>query len=212
MKKGYSSLLINGLRRVIDIYDQKNNLKAKKVFQCTNLDTRNEKRREEYSIPEDQNQCPVYKDNRCCGCCDYTPTCDYAVNCNCYGFAYACLGGTDEGYYMRDKSYSKYGKIGANGKFDWEYYKDNKKRNMLKVGYYTSLENISKIANEDDINFIKDNNIKYVKILEDVDLDGNVLVDCSIYGIDKEFKINIHFLSEYVKEKCIIENYISSNI
>jgi hypothetical protein len=205
IKKGYSNLVINYLRKAIDKYDQDHNLKNKKIFICTGIDRRNENRRKEFQIPVEQPQCPIYKDNRCCGSCDYTPTCDYAINCNCYGYAYASLGGTDEDYYMRNSDFYKYGRIGQDGKFDWNFYNENMKKMLLEVGVYTNLKNTSGISNESDVEFVKENEIKYVKIIGDIDTEGNVLVDCSIHNINKQFTANICSLHQYpVEEKTII--------
>ena len=46
------------------------------AFICSNPDVRNRSKNDKYKIPEDQPQCPVYKDNRCCGGCRFAPTCE----------------------------------------------------------------------------------------------------------------------------------------
>lgn len=45
------------------------------------------------------------------------------MNCGCYGYTKARLGGTDESYYMHKASiYYNSGKIKDDGSFDWDYY------------------------------------------------------------------------------------------
>lgn len=117
------------MRSLILNYDKKHGLieETKAIYTCTHLDTRNRYKNDKYKIPFDKPQCPTFKDNRCCGGCRLAPECDDVVNCNCFGFCYATMGGTDEKNYM--KKCSKYygvGRIGKDGKFDWDYYKLNK--------------------------------------------------------------------------------------
>lgn len=87
--------IVGILRRIVDSYDNKHNLKRKPVMECWSPKRRAERRIRKYSIPLDMPQCPVYEDNRCCGCCDYTATCNYSTNCGCDGINYGLLGGKE---------------------------------------------------------------------------------------------------------------------
>lgn len=96
--------------------------KNAKVFMCTAPENRNSNRNKAARIPLDQPQCPVFKDNRCCGGCKLTTTCEHIVGCNCYGMAYGLMGGTVKRYYLtKDGLYAK-GRINRKGKFDWTYW------------------------------------------------------------------------------------------
>lgn len=110
------------LRVMVARYDDKYYPDKDKLYICTSIDTRNRYKRDEYKIPEDQPQCPIFKDNRCCGCCSLGKTCDYCVDCNCQGFAIAITGGTK--YIMNHKASDYYGRSRLNdeGEFDWDYY------------------------------------------------------------------------------------------
>ena len=118
----WSCRIVSILKRLILSYDIKHGLGEPPIYICTHLDTRNRYKNDQYKIPHDQPQCPIFKDNRCCGSCSQSATCDHIVNCNCFGFAKALMGGTDERYYMTKASdYSLFGRV-VDGKFDWEYY------------------------------------------------------------------------------------------
>lgn len=54
--------VIDILKFVINKYELKHPEYAKPVFICPNIKTRNEHKNDKYKIPEDQPQCPVYKD------------------------------------------------------------------------------------------------------------------------------------------------------
>lgn len=57
--------VIDILKFVINKYELKHPEYAKPVFICPNIKTRNEHKNDKYKIPEDQPQCPVYKDKSC---------------------------------------------------------------------------------------------------------------------------------------------------
>lgn len=78
-------------------YDNKIDPDKDKLFMCNSFNTRNRYKRKEYQIPEDQPQCPIYKDNRCCGGCKLARTCDHCVDCNCFGYTYSTIGGIKNG-------------------------------------------------------------------------------------------------------------------
>lgn len=130
--------LVSILRQIVWNYEWRHpNYRDKPAYICPNASTRNQNKRPEYRIPEDQPQCPVYLDNRCCGGCKFAAMCDYCVNCSCYGFTYAQMGGTDEGYYLHNASkYAPFGRLDKHGKFDWEYYHDQKKKSEIVIGSY----------------------------------------------------------------------------
>ena len=81
--------VIDLLKIVVNKYELKHPEYTKPVFICPNIRTRNAHKNDKYKIPEDQPQCPVYKDNRCCGGCSFAAMCDHCVECHCYGFTYA---------------------------------------------------------------------------------------------------------------------------
>ncbi|WP_242289188.1 MULTISPECIES: hypothetical protein [unclassified Bacillus cereus group] len=133
------SVLINMLRRIVDKHDEKHGLRKREVFECTSLGRRNERRREAFRIPLEENQCPVFQDNRCCGSCDLSPTCDFATLCQCFGYEMGALGGTAKGYYMRDNENAKFGRI-KDGEFDWDFFKMNKAKFSLKENPFVIRE------------------------------------------------------------------------
>lgn len=96
---GCMKKIIGLLKIIITKYDMKHPEYTEPVFICPNIDTRNRCKNEKYKIPEDQPQCPIYHDNRCCGGCHLAATCEHCVNCNCFGFTYAQMGGTDKQCY-----------------------------------------------------------------------------------------------------------------
>lgn len=121
----------NLLRIMVAKYDNKYDPDKDKLFMCNSFNTRNRYKRKEYQIPEDQPQCPIYKDNRCCGGCKLARTCDHCVDCNCFGFTHCILGGKE--IEMTHKASHFYGKsrLKEDGKFDWDYYwkqRDKKKK------------------------------------------------------------------------------------
>jgi len=114
------------MKRIVLSYDVKHGLIDPPIYICTHLDTRNRYKNDKHKIPLDLPQCPIFKDNRCCGSCKLSHTCDHIVNCNCFGFAYASMGGTDERAYLTKASeYIGKGRV-VDGKFDWDYYNENK--------------------------------------------------------------------------------------
>ncbi len=114
---------INILKKIIVRYELKHPQYVKPIYICEHVDTRNRYKNDDYKIPADKPQCPVFKDSRCCGGCNLASECEHCVNCGCYGFTYAHMGGKDKNYYMHKASkYFPNGRI-RKGKFDWEYYK-----------------------------------------------------------------------------------------
>lgn len=95
------------LRTMVARYDNKIDPDKDKLFMCNSFNTRNRYKRKEYQIPEDQPQCPIYKDNRCCGGCKLARTCDHCVDCNCFGYTYSTIGGIENE--MKHKSSQYYG-------------------------------------------------------------------------------------------------------
>lgn len=124
--------ILNLIKKSIFEYEVKKGYR--KVFDCTGT-KRLESRREEYSIPADKPQCPVFNDNRCCGGCFIGNTCEYTVDCNCYGMSYGTLGGLPENYHMHDKERAKYGGLRADGSFDWHLYYYNKFKSKSPDAY-----------------------------------------------------------------------------
>lgn len=115
--------IIKLLKEIIIKYELKHPEYEPPIYICKNIDTRNRYKNDKWKIPENEPQCPIFKDNRCCGGCKLAPKCQHCVDCGCFGFTYACMGGNDRSYYMHKASkYYPYGRI-KNGKFDWEYYK-----------------------------------------------------------------------------------------
>lgn len=184
--------VINILRRIVDKYDDENGLKKKKLFMCTGADRRNEKRREAFRIPLDKPQCPTYKDNRCCGCCDLMPTCDYTTNCNCYGIWKGSLGGTEEGYYMREDDNAKYGRIGTDGEFDWGYYYLNRYSERFTPGKYIPIRKLEKTNLSEDIKqYLDDRGIVVGKIVSSCMDDSSVLIDFTESNNGENFQLSI---------------------
>ena len=129
--------VINFLETIIRKYKIKHPEYSNPIYICEDVKTRNRYKNDEYKIPEDQPQCPVYKDNRCCGGCELASECEHCVNCGCFGFTYAQMGGTDKQYYMHKASqYYCLGRIGEDGKFDWNYYYANKKKKSIIPGKF----------------------------------------------------------------------------
>ena len=138
---GCMKKIIGLLKIIITKYDMKHPEYTEPVFICPNIDTRNRCKNEKYKIPEDQPQCPIYHDNRCCGGCHLAATCEHCVNCNCFGFTYAQMGGTDKQYYLHKASnYYDLGRIDKNGEFDWDYYKKNLKRKEIAPGKFICVD------------------------------------------------------------------------
>lgn len=143
--------IMKRLKSVLDVYELKHPTPVAPVFLCTSFDCRNRNKNDAYQIPEDQPQCPVYHDNRCCGGCQLAPRCDYCVCCNCYGWAYGQMGGTAENYYLHKASAYALGRIGEDGKFDWDYYKESLKRSKIIPGdYLISHDRIYKVKSKVD--------------------------------------------------------------
>lgn len=127
--------IIKLLKHIVNKYELKHPTYTDPIFICKSLEHRNRCRNEMYQIPLDHFQCPVFKDNRCCGACHLAPECDYCVGCNCYGWAYAQMGGNDKNYYLHKGSPFYFGRI-KNGKFDWDYYKKKDNQRKIKPGKY----------------------------------------------------------------------------
>lgn len=133
--------IIDLLRDIVTKYDMKHPKYTEPIFICSEIEHRNRCKNEKYKIPKDQPQCPIYKDNRCCGGCQFAPTCEYCVDCGCFGFTYGQMGGTDKQYYMHKASkYYDLGRIDKNGKFDWDYYKKNLRRKEIVPGKYICID------------------------------------------------------------------------
>ena len=114
--------IINLFKRIIMRYELKHPEYTYPLYICTHIDTRNRYKNEKYKIPSDQPQCPVFKDNRCCGCCNLAPECDHCVNCGCFGYTYAHMGGNDKNYYLHKAScyYAEGYKLDKDGKLNWK--------------------------------------------------------------------------------------------
>ena len=173
--------IISKLKKLILLYDAKHGLlNEPPVYICTRPDTRNRNKNNKYKIPEDQPQCPIFKDNRCCGSCSLSHTCEYIVDCGCFGFAYASMGGTAERVYMNKcTEYAPYGRV-VDGEFDWDYYKINQFKDKVKNGKYVIVEH---------------NGIKYIAEIK------------SGIRIDNTFRCYIEELKYYKRMSC---NDISS--
>lgn len=135
------NLFIKLMKKIILNYEMKHIEDCEPIFICSNIDTRNRAKNEKYKIPSDKPQCPIYEDNRCCGGCKLSSTCEHCVNCNCFGFAYGQMGGNDEGYYLHKSSeYYGLGRINKNGEFDWEYYYDSCKRRNIQPNKFIRIK------------------------------------------------------------------------
>lgn len=182
-----SGVLVTRLRRIVDRYDEKHGLRKKEVFACTNIKRRDEYRREDFRINLDEAQCPVYLDNRCCGTCDLTPTCQFAVACNCYGYTKGALGGTDEGYYMRNSDYAKYGRIGDDGKFDWDFFKFNQSKEKFAPGKFVVVKDFEHSPIEEDlINVLKEEYSSIATIKEEIQENGMLIVEFEAKNNEEE--------------------------
>lgn len=130
-------MLIKWLKNIVNKYELKHPQYEEAIHMCNRWDTRNRYKNDKYKIPENQPQCPVYKDNRCCGGCKLAAECEHCVNCGCYGFTYGQMGGNDKNYYLHKASeYYGLGRIGKDGKFDWDYYYIQKKKRDIKIGKF----------------------------------------------------------------------------
>lgn len=139
--------LVTKLKYILLNHDIKQGNYDKPKYICDRLETRNRYKNEESKIPFDKPQCPVFNDNRCCGGCDLVETCDYTVNCGCFGFVYAAMGATDDRYYLNKSSeYKTHGKLDQNGKFDWDAYKINKFKSKFALGKYIKIQSNDKKA------------------------------------------------------------------
>lgn len=119
--------IINIMKSIIKKYELKYGADEKPVFICIHFDARNRYKNKEYKIPETEPQCPIHKDNRCCGGCNLAPDCEHAVDCNCYGYTIARLGGTVQGYKLHKASKYSNGRLKDNGEFDWEYWEEQER-------------------------------------------------------------------------------------
>lgn len=175
------NILINLLRRIVDKYDEKKGLRKKTPFMCHSWDTRNRYKLPEWQTAKGEPLCPVYKDDRCCGCCELSGSCDHAVNCNCYGFAKAALGGTTESEYMRKSSpYYKFGRMKDDGSFDWDFYRLNKAKDEMVPGKYAGIQDFDKLGlPETVVNEMKEKNLKVGLIVEGVNEKGSCKLNLS---------------------------------
>ena len=130
-----SEYFISKLRNLVARYDDKHH--PKNIFMCKEIGHRNSCRGSKYKISENEPQCPIFKNNRCCGCCDLTTTCKYVVPCsNCYGWAVAAMGSYQR-YYMNDATdTAEFGRMKSDEIFDWDYYHRNQMISRAKVGKY----------------------------------------------------------------------------
>lgn len=136
------NILIKFLKNIVNQYELKHPQYETPVYICTHIDTRNRYKNDEYKIPDDQPQCPIYKDNRCCGGCKLAAKCEHCVDCGCFGFTYGQMGGTDKGYYLHKASkYYGIGRLDNNCKFDWNYYYIQRKRRDIKIGKFIIVDN-----------------------------------------------------------------------
>ena len=126
------------LRKIVLDYDIKHgHLKEEPKLICKHFDTRNQWKADTYKIPADKPQCPIFNDNRCCGGCSMSATCDHCAYCNCFGYEYTARGGNDESVYMRKcLDYYYDGRLDKNGKFDWDYYKTNQAKRRFKANKF----------------------------------------------------------------------------
>lgn len=115
------------LREMVARYDDKNNPNKDKIYICTNIYTRNRHKRDEYKIPENKPQCPIYEDNRCCGSCKLARTCDHCVDCQCFGYTYAITGGIKCEMNHKASKYYGISRLNEKGEFDWDYYNEQKR-------------------------------------------------------------------------------------
>lgn len=95
----------------------------------SNIDSRNEGRRNKYVIHESKPQCPHFGDNRCCAGCELIVKCNYSCLKSCYGWmhsSYGALNTTDEPLYMSENNVMSIGRV-IDGEFDWDYYKSERK-------------------------------------------------------------------------------------
>lgn len=131
------------LKRIITNYELKHPLYEEPIYMCPDSKIRNRYKNDNYKIPEDQPQCPIYKDNRCCGGCKFAATCEHCVNCGCFGFTYAQMGANDKNFYLHKASqYYGLGRIGKNKKFDWKKYYFNLKKQELMPNKYIWIDDI----------------------------------------------------------------------
>lgn len=146
--------VIKFLKYIVNKYELKYPQYEEPIYICDNWDTRNRYKNEKYKIPKEQPQCPVYNDNRCCGGCKLAAECDYCVNCGCYGFTYGQMGGNAKNYYLHKASeYYGLGRIGKDGKFDWDYYYIQKKKKDIQIGKFIIWnENIYEIKSKPNRN------------------------------------------------------------
>lgn len=179
------------LKNFILEYDSKNNLldKSKPIYLCDRFDTRNRYKNHKYKIPENLPQCPIYKDNRCCGGCKHASYCDHCVDCGCFGYTYAQRGGTDEKTYMRKcTDYYECGRV-KNGKFDWDYYKLKTCIKNFKKGRFFKMYNNSEL--------------KIFKIVSNIDKNHK----CKVLDIQDNYYKNIvldnPYMKTYENKECI---------
>lgn len=135
-------VIIKLLRELVNRYDLKHHTEwYEPKYICKSFDTRNRYKNDKYKIPFDKPQCPIFEDNRCCGCCKLAPTCDHCVDCGCYGFTYATIGGGTE-VIMKHKAsqYYKCQKLKSDGTYDYEAYWEAKFLEDLKTGSFIIAE------------------------------------------------------------------------
>lgn len=148
-----SEYIVSKLREIVARYDDKHN--PKQLFMCVEPAYRNSCRNSKYNIPTNEPQCPVFHDNRCCGCCDLTTTCKYVVPCNsCSGWGVAAMGSYRR-YFMNDATTTaEFGRMKSDEVFDWDYFHYNQLIDRAKAGKYFRY------------------NLVWYKIIKSADADG----------------------------------------
>lgn len=188
MSRGVVGKIIDSLRVVIDGYDLKHGIRQ--IHYCTS-ERRNERRRERFRIPNDQPQCPIYKDNRCCGGCPLVKTCDYATVCNCTGFEIGAMG-SQERFYMTQEDFERDGRM-VDGEFDWDFYFANTRRKTIKKDLYVVLDYLNWLhITEEQVQFLKDNHIRHAKALTDVDEDGYINLELVNLQSEEKIQLRVH--------------------
>lgn len=184
--------IIKLLKKLILKYEIKHPEYERPIYICSEPKTRNQNKNTKYQIPLDQPQCPIYKDNRCCGGCKYTSICEYCVECHCFGHVYAAMGGNDKCYYLKKASKYSAGRLTNNGKFDWEYYKFIDKKNRLQKHTYFIHNNnlyevVSRISHYGKFSAYDKKNNKYERLCI------NELDDC--ISVFSSYESGIHILN-----------------
>ncbi|MDF2880217.1 MAG: hypothetical protein K0R54_774 [Clostridiaceae bacterium] len=186
-------IVINTLRRIVDRYDEKNGLRRKTILTCHSAETRNRYKLPEWRTKEGEPLCSIYKDDRCCGSCELAPTCDNAVNCNCYGFSQSVLGGTIESAYMRKCSpYYKYGRMKEDGTFDWDYYKMNQKREEFIPGKFAIISKYESLEiSAEAIDYLEENELMFGTIVDLITENGFIKLNFNDNNSKKDYIVDV---------------------